>query len=123
MTKFKEDNLTAEDAFWVMWYFLQEQYELSNNTFEVSDILSASEPKDWDGSGIKRPADNGMIDFWNEALKNTENKENQIGKNWKNKKKPTPQQLLIEHVLPDTFVCYSDRVRKYEWSDGGRRCV
>lgn len=68
MTEFKEDNLTTEDAFWVMWYFLQEHYELSNNTFDVSDILSASEPMDWDGSGIKRPADNGMIDFWNEAL-------------------------------------------------------
>ena len=40
----------------------------SNNTFDVSDILSASEPMDWDDSGIKRPADSGMIDFWNEAL-------------------------------------------------------
>ncbi len=68
MTEFKEDNLTTEDTFWVMWYFLQEHYELSNNTFDVSDILSASEPMDWDGSGIKHPADNGMIDFWNEAL-------------------------------------------------------
>ena len=46
----------------------QEHYELSNNTFDVSDILSASKPMDWYGTGIKRPADSGMIDFWNEAI-------------------------------------------------------
>jgi hypothetical protein len=43
-------------------------YELSNNSFELSDVLSASEPFDWKGDGIKRPADDGMIVFWNEAL-------------------------------------------------------
>jgi len=68
MTEFKTESLSSEEAFWVMFYFLQEHYELSENTFDVSDILSASEPMDWDGSGIKRPADSGMIDFWNEAL-------------------------------------------------------
>jgi len=68
MTEFRSDNLTAEDGFWVMWYFLEKHYELSNSTFDVSDILSAAEPVDWDGSGIKRPADNGMVDFWNEAV-------------------------------------------------------
>ncbi len=68
MIDFTTDKLSSEDAFWVMWYFLQEHYELSENTFDVSDILSASEPMDWDGSGIKRPADSGMIEFWNDAL-------------------------------------------------------
>ncbi len=84
MTKFIEDNLTTEDAFWVMWYFLQEHYELSNNSFELSDVLSASEPFDWNGSGIKRPADDGMVVFWNEALE----KYRKLGKpDWKQMKK------------------------------------
>lgn len=68
MAEFKDDKLTSEDAFWVMFYFLQEHYELSENTFDVSDILSASEPMDWNRTGIKRPADSGMIDFWNDAI-------------------------------------------------------
>ena len=93
MTEFKKDNLTTEDAFWVMWYFLQEHYELSNNTFDVSDILSASEPMDWNGSGIKRPADSAMIDFWNEAL---EKFWKQGIPDWKKIKKikTTPQQYV-----------------------------
>ena len=84
MTEFKKDNLTTEEAFWVMRYFLQEHYELSDNTFEVCDILSATEPLDWDESGIKRPADSGMIDFWNEAL---EKFKKQGKPNWKELKK------------------------------------
>ena len=68
MSKFKSENLSSEEAFWVMWYFLKEHYDLSNNTFDVSDILGASQPIDWNGSGIKKPADSGMIDFWNEAI-------------------------------------------------------
>lgn len=68
MVDFKNENLTSEDAFWVMFYFLQEHYELSENTFDISDILSASEPMDWNGTGIKRPVDSGMIDFWNDAI-------------------------------------------------------
>ena len=68
MTEFKQGNLSTEDAFWVMWYFIKEHYDLSDGTFDVSDILSACEPMDWYKDGIKRPADNGMIDFWNEAL-------------------------------------------------------
>lgn len=68
MLEFKDDNLSTEDAFWVMFYFLQEHYELSENTFDVSDILSASQPMKWDREGVKRPADPGMIGFWNDAL-------------------------------------------------------
>ena len=49
MSKFKSENLSSEEAFWVMWYFLKEHYDLSNNTFDVSDILGASQPIDWNG--------------------------------------------------------------------------
>ncbi|GEM_PF-4816745 len=62
-TEFKNENLSAEDAFWVMWYFLEEHYNLSNNTFDVPTILSACQPIDWDGSGVKRPADSGIINY------------------------------------------------------------
>ena len=68
MTKFNKESFSNEEAFWIMWYFLKEQFDLSNNTFDVSDILGACEPMDWDGTGTKIPADRGMIDFWNEAV-------------------------------------------------------
>ena len=51
-----------------MFYFLEKHYELSDGTFDISDILSASEPMVWNGSGIKKPADCGMVGYWNEAL-------------------------------------------------------
>ncbi|MET4104688.1 hypothetical protein [Hymenobacter sp. UYP22] len=67
--RFAQTDLTAEDAFWVMWYFLEEHYSLSNNTFDVSDILSASEPGFLDElTGRPVPTDSGMISFWNEAV-------------------------------------------------------
>ena len=66
--QFAQTDLTAEDAFWVMWYFLEENYQLSNGTFDVSDILSASELVPIAATGQLVPADNGMISFWNEAL-------------------------------------------------------
>lgn len=68
MLKFNEDQLSSEDAFWVMWYFLQEHWKLSGGAFELSDILSACEPMDWSGEGIKRPADSAMVEYWNEAI-------------------------------------------------------
>lgn len=46
----------------------EETLRFIRNTFDVSDILSASQPKDWNGSGVKMPADRGMISFWNEAI-------------------------------------------------------
>ena len=49
MNEFSIEKLSAEEAFWVMWYFLKEHYDLSNNTFDVSDILGASQPIDWNG--------------------------------------------------------------------------
>ena len=71
MTAFKNRNLSAEEAFWVMYYFLEEHYSLSNGTFDVSDVLSASEPIA-DNNNIKVPIDSGMIDFWNDAIKKFE---------------------------------------------------
>ncbi|GAA4841718.1 hypothetical protein [Algivirga pacifica] len=78
MTKFKDGNLTTEEAFWVMWYFLKEHYDLSEGAFDISDILSASEPVEFNelghmdgnetGNRRKAPIDNGMISFWNKAI-------------------------------------------------------
>ena len=68
MLEFKDDQLSSEDAFWVMWYFLQEHWELSGGAFELSDVLSACEPMGWSNAGIKRPADSAMIEYWNEAI-------------------------------------------------------
>ncbi|WP_167852060.1 hypothetical protein [Hymenobacter elongatus] len=71
-------NLSSEDAFWVMWYFLEEYYELTGSIFDVSDIISASQPIEFDaeghidsqilGSRITASADSGMISFWNNAI-------------------------------------------------------
>lgn len=66
--QFAQTNLTAEDAFWVMHYFLEENRQLSNGTFDISDILSASEPVPIAVTGQLVPADSGMISFWNEAV-------------------------------------------------------
>ena len=78
MEQFIKANLNSEEAFWVMWYFLQEHYDLSGGTFDVSDILSASEPMEFDSDGHTdgkvlgnrtiRPSDSGMVSFWNEAI-------------------------------------------------------
>jgi len=66
--QFAQTDLTAEDAFWVMQYFLEENYRLSNGTFDISDILSVSEPVPVAAAGHLVPADSGMISFWNEAV-------------------------------------------------------
>ena len=78
MLTFKDETLTAEDAFWVMWYFLKEHYDLSGGAFDLSDILSASEPIGFLENGHinfanpeigkMAPADSGMIEFWNDAI-------------------------------------------------------
>ena len=73
MIEFKKENLTVEDAFWVMKNFLQKHYELSNNTIEISDLLSFIEPMDWNGSEVKVPADSSMIEYWNEAFEKYKN--------------------------------------------------
>lgn len=78
MLTFKDETLTAEDAFWVMWYFLKEHYDLSGGAFDISDILSASEPIGFTEIGHVNfanpkigkmaPIDSGMIEFWNDAI-------------------------------------------------------
>ena len=68
MTEFKEDNLTTEDAFWVIWYFLLEHYELGKGKIELNELLSFCEPLDWAGTGEKLPSNSSMVDYWNEAL-------------------------------------------------------
>lgn len=76
--KFSNGTLTEEEAFWVMFYFLEYHYELSGGQFDVSDILSGSQPFEFnvDGTfdgevhGNRRtaPADSGMIWHWNKAI-------------------------------------------------------
>ena len=78
MVHFKNTSLSSEDAFWVMWYFLKEHYELSGGKFDISDILSASQPMEFTVAGhidgqvlrdrIIAPADGGMVNFWNDAV-------------------------------------------------------
>lgn len=76
---FAYTNLTEEEAFWVMWYFLDGHYKLAGGEFDLSDILSASQPFEFDDNGhfdgqVKgnrrvAPADSGMVWHWNEAVK------------------------------------------------------
>jgi hypothetical protein len=76
---FAYSNLTEEEAFWIMWYFLDGHYELAGGEFDLSDILSASQPFEFDENGhfdgqVKgnrrvAPADSGMVWHWNEAVK------------------------------------------------------
>jgi hypothetical protein len=76
---FSNETLTEEEAFWVMFYFLEGHYKLSDGQFDISDILSASQPFEFDKRGhfdgqvhenrSTAPADSGMIWHWNEAVK------------------------------------------------------
>jgi hypothetical protein len=67
--KFADESITVEESFWVMYYFLESHYDLSEGSFDVSDILSASAPFNWMGMyNDLMPADRGMISYWNEAL-------------------------------------------------------
>ena len=78
-TNFTYNKLTEEEAFWVMRYFLEEHYDLAGGEFDLSDILSATQPFEFDDNGHfdgevkgKRriaPADSGMVWYWNEAVK------------------------------------------------------
>ena len=54
--KFSDDTLTVEEAFWVLWYFLEGHYKLSGGQFDLSDILSASQPFEFDDKGMTRKA-------------------------------------------------------------------
>ena len=64
MSDLLKEHLSLEDAFWVTWYYLKNIYDSNNGSFDLSDILSASEPffsKD-------KPADSAMTEFWLEAF-------------------------------------------------------
>jgi hypothetical protein len=52
--------------------FLKEHFDLSGGNFDISDILSASEPVTVNGSQKRVPADGAMISFWNEAYEKYE---------------------------------------------------
>lgn len=76
---FSNEQLTAEESFVVMFYFLERHYELSGGHFDLSDILSASQPFEFnkkghfDGQALGyrkvAPADSAMIYDWNAAIK------------------------------------------------------
>lgn len=67
--EFIKSSLTVEESFWVMFYFLEKHYTLSEGTFDVSDILSASIPFNWMGKyDDLMPADRSMMSYWNEAV-------------------------------------------------------
>ena len=76
---FSNEKLTAEEAFWVMFYFLDKKYDLTKGQIELSDILSASQPFEFDEKGHfdgrvhgdrrVAPADSVMISDWNEAIR------------------------------------------------------
>lgn len=67
--EFIDDALSVEESFWVMYYFLEKHHDLSEGSFDVSDILSASTPFNWMGMYEDlMPADRSMIAYWNEAV-------------------------------------------------------
>ena len=59
------ESLSLEDAFWVSWYYLKNIHDANDGRFDLSDILSASEP--FFNSG--KPADSAMTEYWLEAYK------------------------------------------------------
>ncbi|MCZ4408350.1 hypothetical protein O3Q51_05990 [Cryomorphaceae bacterium 1068] len=67
-TKFEDKQISSEDGFWTMFYFLKEHYDLSGGAFELSDILSACEPVKRLNPALVIPADSSMVHYWNEAL-------------------------------------------------------
>lgn len=64
---FYKREINLEESFWIMYYFLKLNHDLSDGTFEISDILSVSSPVKVTGMNKFLPADGGMIHLWNEA--------------------------------------------------------
>lgn len=61
-----------------MFYLLEGHYELSGEHFDLSDVLSASQPFEFNEKGYfdsqvlgnrKVPADSAMISGWNATIK------------------------------------------------------
>lgn len=78
MISFSKGTLTDEEAFWTMRYFLEIHYKRSPGAMDISDILSATQPFEFnerghfDGKVTENrriaPADSGMISDWNKAV-------------------------------------------------------
>jgi len=72
MDNFRDPNflnkeISLEESFWIMWYFLKLNKDLSHGTFDIVDILSVSTPVKVRDMEKFLPADSGMIHLWNEA--------------------------------------------------------
>lgn len=65
---FNSGTLTTEEGFWVMWYFIEEVYKVTHGQFDLTDILTASQPVSMTKTGTKVPADPIMAAYWNEAI-------------------------------------------------------
>lgn len=65
---FSPGELTIEESFWVMWYFIEDVNNETQGGFDLSDILSASQPVTMTGTEIKVPVDPVMAAYWNEAV-------------------------------------------------------
>lgn len=65
MKDIMKESLSLEDAFWVTWYYLENIYDANDGTFDLSDILSASEPL----FHADKPADSAMTEYWLETYK------------------------------------------------------
>jgi hypothetical protein len=63
MKDLMKEHLSVEDAFWVAWYYLKNIYDSNDGKFDLSDILSASEPFFYSD----KPADSAMTEYWLEA--------------------------------------------------------
>jgi hypothetical protein len=63
MESLTKEQLSVEDAFWVTWYYLKNIYDSNDGKFDLSDILSASEPF----FNLDKPADSAMSEYWLEA--------------------------------------------------------
>lgn len=74
-----DSHLKAEEAFWVMRYFMVGHYQSGGREIDLSDILNASQPFESDENGHfdgkfkgnrqVAPADTGMFWHWNEAVR------------------------------------------------------
>jgi hypothetical protein len=64
MSDLLKEQLSLEDAFWVTWYFLKNIYDSNDGKFDLSDILSASEPF----FDVIKPADSAMTEYWLKAF-------------------------------------------------------
>ena len=61
--KAEKQLMTLQDGFWVAWYYLKQIYDNTGGTFNLSDVLSASEPF----FQPDQPADSAMTEYWLEA--------------------------------------------------------